>query len=66
MSAEGRQRVAEAQRARWAKLKKAAKKAARALVATPQKKAVVKKSAKKAIKNTSVRQAPANSIEAAA
>ena len=39
MSAEGRLRVAEAQKARWAKQKKAAKKAARAVVAAPAKKA---------------------------
>ena len=39
MSAEGRLRVAEAQKARWAKQKKAAKKAAKAVVAPPAKKA---------------------------
>ena len=66
MSAEGRLRVAEAQRARWAKLKKAAKKAARALVATPVKKAVAKKPAKKALSKTPATKVPAKSVEAAA
>lgn len=51
MSAEGRLRVAEAQKARWAKLKKAAKKAARTVVPVPATKVVAKKVvAKKAAK----------------
>ncbi|MGI4757763.1 MAG: hypothetical protein ACRYGF_13040 [Janthinobacterium lividum] len=53
MSEEGRLRVAEAQKARWAKQKKDAKKAAKAVVTSPVKKTsatktVAKKSVKKA------------------
>ena len=66
MSAEGRLRVAEAQRARWAKQKKAAKKAARALVAKPEKKAVAKKSAKKVSSKPSATKVIAESPEPAA
>ena len=43
MSAEGRRKIAEAQKARWAKQKKAAKSAAKA----PAKKAAAKKTASK-------------------
>ncbi len=53
MSEEGRLRIAEAQKARWAKQKKAEKKTAKAVVPSPVKKTsatktVAKKSVKKA------------------
>ncbi len=53
MSAAGRLRVAEAQKARWAKQKKAAKKAAKTAVPMPSKKVAAKKVvAKEAAKKT--------------
>lgn len=53
MSAEGRRKIAEAQKARWAKQKKAATVAAKPTV----KKAVVRKSVKPAAKKTAAKTA---------